>query len=369
MKELMTMPVVKATLLRTGFLILTLSALAASQPAVPDTVKPSELPGTVINDKAVALQTSIYPTVYQDSTATTDMKWLVANDTDLVRFWHLNGDSILSSLSVLSGVTWTDETLTLYFVRYYPSLGSAEPIILPINGIKLGPVTEAVPRGAVTEFNLIFLLAQRILLEGAVIGTPSAPILSTHPLMNPGPYFRDNLALLLAYSVGQKILGADSTKAAYNSPFFKKRLPGRDLFERFFKDKWTLMADKPLTLYLTEEEPDSKIVTSAYSMAANPVNPVLSKKMSIEGLPDKGQLGFSIRLNNANQLVVDNIDTTHIAYQAGLRKGDVIRSVNGQRPKSHRDLIEDILDNLESGATIQVTRNDRGETVFLRSKS
>ncbi len=169
--------------------------------------------------------------------------------------------------------------------------------------------------------------------------------------------------------MAQKIIGNDSTRIAYNSPFLKKRMPGHDLFERFFKDKWTLMADKPLTLYLTEEEPDSKVVTSAYSMAANPASPVTPRRVSIEGLPEKGQLGFSIRLNNANQLVVDNLDTTRIAYQAGLRQGDIIRTVNGQRPKSHRDLIEDILDNLESGATIQVTRNDKAETVYLRAKS
>ncbi len=204
MKDHSKMRIFARLLFSLGVIFLTLDSLAAAQSTPTDSLKGPELPGTVINDKAVSLQTSIYPTVYLDSTATTDMKWLIANDTDLVRFWHLNGDSILGALSLFSGVTWSDETLTLYFVRYYPSLGSAEPIILPINGIKIGPVTEAVPRGAVTQFNLIFLLAQRILQEGAVIGTTSAPILSTHPLMNPGPYFRDNLALVLAVFGGSK---------------------------------------------------------------------------------------------------------------------------------------------------------------------
>ncbi len=349
--------------------LLVLATGIGAQSSGPDTSKASDLPGTVINDKAVSLQTSLYPVLYEDSSAALDMRWVSINDTGLIRFWHQNGDSILSALSELSGIVWTDETLTLYLVRYYPSLGSAEPIIIPLNGIKLGPVTEAISRGAVTNFMLIYQLAQRILSEGAAPSSSTAPVLASHPLMTPSPYFRDNLALLLAYSVSQRILGNDSTAIAYNSPTIKKGTPGRELFERYLRGKWVLMVDKPLTLYVSEEKEDSKLLTSAYSLAANPISQTLPKHVSIEGVPEKGQLGFSVRLNNANQLVVDNIDTTRTAYQCGLRKGDIIRTVAGQRVRTHRELMETILDNLESGASLQVSRNDRTETIYLRSRS
>jgi hypothetical protein len=348
--------------------LLTLVVMASGQQDLSDQPRGSDLPGTVINDRAISLQTSLYPTQYPDSSAAIDMKWVAANDTDLVRFWHLNGDSVLYALAELSGIGWQDETITIYFVRYYPTLGSADPVIIPTGGIKVGPVTEAVPRGAMTNFNLIYQLAERLLQEGTASSNTSG-LLASHPLMQPGPCFRDNLALLLAYSVSQRLFGSDSTSAAYNAPLFKRHTTGRALFDRGLHSDWMLTADKPLTLYLSLEKPDSRIMTMSYSLAANPVSQALPRRSSIEGLPPDGRLGFSIRLGGGNQLVVDEIDSTRVAFKGGLRKGDIIRSVGGQRVRTHRELIEAILDNLDSGVTLQVSRNDRTETVYLHSKS
>jgi hypothetical protein len=346
-------------------LVVSTSLLAAS---VQDSSAMNGLPATTIIDRAVSLQTSLYPAFYEDSTAALDMLWVSLNDTDLVRFWHESGDSILAALAQLSGLTWREEVLPLYFVRYHPSLGSADPLIMPICGIKNGPVTEAIPRGAVIRFNLIYLLAERIIEAGTAPTAISSSTFARSPLAQPGPFFRDNLALLLAYAVSQRVLGSDSTRAAYTSNFLKGRFPGKEFYERGLRDQWVLMPDKPLALYLVNEPDDSKLITMAYSLAANSNQPSMPKRMSIEGLPSKGQLGFSIRVGNSNQMIVESIDTLRIAYRAGLRKNDIIRSVNGQRVRLQRDLMETVIDNLESGVTLQVSRNDKNESVFIRSK-
>jgi hypothetical protein len=349
-----------------AFLLAT--AVLPSAAPLQDSGTVSGLPATTIIDRAVSLQTSLYPALYEDSTAALDMHWVSINDTDLVRFWHESGDSILATLAQLSGLSWREEVLPLYFVRYHPTLGSADPLIMPICGLKNGPVTEAIPRGAVIRFNLIYLLAGRIIEEGTAPNASSAATFARSPLAQPGPFFRDNLSLLLAYAVSQRVLGSDSTRAAYTSNFLKGRFPGKEFYERGLKDQWVLMPDKPLALYLVNEPDDSKLITMAYSLAANSDQPSTPRRMSIEGLPPKGQLGFSIRVGNSNQMIVESIDTLRIAYKAGLRKNDIIRSVNGQRVKLQRDLMEAVIDNLESGVTLQVSRNDKNESVFIRSK-
>ena len=348
-------------------LLLSISAGASAAP-VQDSTNQQGLPATTIVDRAISLQTGIYPEFYEDSTSALDMHWVGVNDTDLVRFWHDSGDSILAALAQLSGLTWREEVLPIYLVRYYPSLGSADPLILPICGLKNGSVTEAIPRGAVIRFNLIYLLAQRIVESGTAPNAGSAATFAKSPLAQPGPFFRDNLSLLLAYAVSQRVLGSDSTRAAYTSNFLKGRFPGREFYERGLRDQWVLMPDKPLALYLVNEPDDSKLFTMAYSLAANSDQPSTPKRMSIEGLPSKGQLGVSVRVGNSNQMIVESVDTLRIAYKAGLRKNDIIRSVNGQHVKLQRDLMEAVIDNLETGVTIQVSRNDKTESVFLRSK-
>jgi S1-C subfamily serine protease len=64
---------------------------------------------------------------------------------------------------------------------------------------------------------------------------------------------------------------------------------------------------------------------------------------------------------------VDTIDVYRLAYACGLRIGDRIRSVNGYRVRTHRQLVERILEMLnDGGATLRILRDEGIESVVLR---
>jgi S1-C subfamily serine protease len=128
-----------------------------------------------------------------------------------------------------------------------------------------------------------------------------------------------------------------------------------------------LTLENPLTRRLANEPAGSDLV-AATDVPDNPMaTDKKPRRQFIEGLPVKGEFGFATRLNNANRLVVDKIDDGRLAYACGLRQGDVINSVDGERVTTQRELIEAILKNFETmGAVLQVTRGSSKETLFLR---
>lgn len=316
----------------------------------------------------VTLQESLYPSLYAASLVTDDLNWVDKNDSALVDFAQRSADSIFMALSAFSGIAWRDSSVEILLVRYYPSPGTADPMILPLGGIRVGALSEAIPTGAVQKLQLIYLLAHRILLQGLNPNAPTLPLLSNHPLMDPTPFRRDNLAFLLALAVSNRVLGPDSTKAAYQSPFWKRHFPGQEIFSQYLYRQWTLTNDRPLTRWLAEEVADSKLVemTDVTIDQSSPTG-VSNRRPAIEGVSSSGRLGFSVRIGSGGLMTVDKIDSGRAAYRSGLRSGDVIRTVDTKKPKNQKDLIELILDRLDAGgALLGVTRNGKSESVFLR---
>jgi len=351
-------------------LVLSCGRLVFGQPDAPSSINAPSLPAIVINDQAVSLQASLYPNLYWASSVADDMAWVARNDSAIAQFVRQFGDSIFTALSDFSGIDWRDTSMELFLLRYYPSPGSADPLVLPIGGIRVGALSEAIPTGAVLQLELIYQLAHRMLLQGLRPDAPTYSLLSNHSLMQPTPLRRDNLAFLLALSVSNRALGQDSTYQAYQSPFWKRYLPGREIFDQYLFHEWKLSKERPLTRWLAEEVSDSKLVEVTDLTADLLPGAATGRRTAIEGVSSTGRLGFSVRLGAGSQLVVDKIDTSRTAYRCGLRSGDVIRTVDSKRPKNQKELIEFVLDQTDSGgAMLAVTRNGKSETVFIRSSA
>jgi hypothetical protein len=325
------------------------------------------IPEVRINDAAVSLQSSLYPDLYRSRSAARDIRWVARNDSQIVAFWEQNGDTILHILTELSGIEWREQAFDIYLVRYFPSLGSAEPLIIPVGGMKGASLIEAAPSGNRFILDLIYQLAHRMLAQAARPGDSVRLSIADHPLMRPGPYRRDNLAMLLALATCTNIIGMDSTMDAYNSAFWVRHLTGRRIFEEYLLNKWVLTPERTLADWISAEPYWSKLVVATRPPRLRQRPEKVKNQVYIEGLPLKGQLGFSVKIDEANYLTVDTIDVYRLAYACGLRAGDRIHSVEGYRVRTHRELVERILEYLDTGgATLQVLRNDRLETVLIR---
>jgi hypothetical protein len=350
-------------------IILGLFLLLAASPANSQVSKPSDtgslsagraIPRVLIDSRAAAFQASLYPDYYTARPVLSDQSWVTQNDSVFTTFWREKGDSILVTLASLSGIDWVDDAIGLYLVRYYPSVGGSDPMVIPLGGIRQGALIEAAPLGCRMQLNIIYQFARRLLGEAGRSDNPDLWPVAGHPLMHPGAYGQDNLAMLLTLATAQRVIGADSTEAAYRSAFWTRRTPGRELFEKYLLSKWMLSETRPLAEWIREESPESELVN--LTLTAQGASQVIPgrKPVYVEGLPLKGQFGFSVRTDERGQFAVDLIDTTRLAYACGLRQGDVIRSVDGSHVRTHKEIVERLLSGLEAGgATMTILRADR----------
>jgi len=326
----------------------------------------SFIPSVMVNDRAVNLQHELYPEYYGRVSATADLRWVRANDSALAAFWTERGDTILHILTELSGIAWRERAFDLFLIRYFPSNGSPDPLIVPIGGLKVGDITEAAPTGNIMQFNLIYQLSQRMLDQTIQPRYGGDNGMAYHPLMRFGPYRRDNLALLLAIAASENIIGIDSTKAAWQSAFWKRRSPGLQVFEKYIAPEWVLTPGNTLADWVNNEPYGSHLV-AVTRPPTRPAGTTTGPRRFVEGLPLKGVLGVTVSIDEDGLLKIDTLDTYRLGYANGLRRDDRIRAVDGRRVRTARELVEGILANLyNGGVTVQIYRGGDLQTLILR---
>ena len=324
------------------------------------------IPRVSINDRSVSLQAGVTPDLYRDRSVARDMRWVAENDSLIVAFWQEKGDTVLHILRELSGIAWQETDFDIYLVRYYPSIGSGDPLVIPIGGITRGTLIEAAPEDNRQLFNLVYQLAHRMLAQTVQPEESVRLGIAEHPMMRPSPYRLDNLAMALALSTCQNVLGIDSTNDAYQSAFWKRHQPGRTIFEQYILNQWVLTPDQTLADWVASEPWSSRLVTVTRP-PRKPRQQAIGPRLFVEGLPLKGIFGFSATMNDANRLTVEKIDVYRLAYACGLREGDGIRRVNDRLVRSHRELIEKVLETFdEGGATLEIVRDGQYMKVIIQ---
>ena len=326
------------------------------------------VPEVRLNNQATQFQASLYPEYYLSHPVRSDMRWVREKDSALTVFWQNKGDSALWLLAQLSGLDWVEDRFDIYILKYYPSFGGADPLVIPLAGMREGSRVMAAPEGAAQQFNLIYRLAHRMLIQAEKADDPFYRSVATHPLMQPGPYRRDNLALLLTLVTSQHLIGLDSTFEVYQSTFWKEQTPGREIFEKYLLNAWILTTERTLAQWIVSESPLSALVEATRPPRFRPAGE-FGQGESLEGLPLRGQLGFSVELGENGRLTVAQIDSTRLAFACGLRAGDIIRTIRGKRPSTHKEVVEYILESLDrGGATMLVLRSGEDKTVLIQPR-
>ncbi|MBD3257387.1 hypothetical protein GF377_03050 [candidate division GN15 bacterium] len=326
-----------------------------------------DVPAVAINNSSVTFQASLYPEHYQRESAARDMRWVARNDSAFTAFWEENGNDILQLLTRMSGIDWVEERFEMYIVRYYPAVGGPDPLVIPLGGMRRGELIRAAASGNQMKLNVIYQLAHRMLAQAEKSDDPFMRSMTGHPLMRPGAYRRDNLAMLLALVTSQQIIGLDSTYDAYQSSFWKARTPGRQVLEQYMLSEWILSPDRTLAQWVIEEPYSSRLVVATRQPRRTDNERRTGPRPYVEGLPLKGKLGFSVRWNATSKLQIDQIDYARLGYASGLQEGDVIRSVDGVRARNQRDMVQKILAGLdEGGSTVTVERDGQRESVIIQ---
>ncbi len=328
----------------------------------------SFIPSVTVNDRSVPLQAAVYPDLYKSRSAETDMKWVAESDSSLATFWKRKGDTVLHILTELAGVDWREAEFDIYLVRHFPTVGSPDPLIIPVGGIGPKGLLEEVPQDNRLILNLTFQLARRLLAQAERSDEPTAYALVSHPLMRPTQLRRDNMAMLLALVTCQNMLGYDKANEAFESEFWDRHFPSKQVFQSYLMNSWVLSPEKTLAEKILSEPRNSDLVEA--TRPPRPPRPPSADGQpvtQIAGISPTGKLGFSVRYESGNALVVDTIDANRLAYANGLRAGDQIKRVEGQVVRNFRDLVDKILRGLDrGGAEIEYVRDNQMHMLTLQ---
>ena len=282
----------------------------------------------------------------------------------LKAFWDENGPEILSSLSYYAGIDWVESDFDIYIVKYFPDYACQRPMTIPLEGKKNGSQIISVPQGLSHYITLFQQLSKRLLEQVMLPGAPRSS-LAAYPMMQKTARRFDNLANLLALRTLEDFWNIDSVLAVFRSEHWRQREIGQDVLFGYLWDRWRLSGDSTLAFWLTSESNTSALV----ELTRMPVRAQSSLGRGTSGLqsPSGGRLGISVARDPSGFFRVLNVDTLKLGYISGLRKNDVIRSIEGAVPGNMKELFSLLLAYLEQGAEVKILRDGRPEAVIIYS--
>ena len=307
---------------------------------------------------------SLFPDDYPDRRKAIRACSTIAPAADSLKvFWGEQGEAALYYLSYYAGINWVEQDFDIQIVKYYPDWACHNPITIPLTGKKNGVAIEAVPSGLSLYLTLFQQLAKRLLEQASLPGgTPH--YIASHPLLQKSPRRFDNLANLLALRTMADFTDIDSVLSVFKSAHWKKREPGQKVLFDYFWDKWQLSPDSTLAFLVSSEPYGSRLV----ALTRRPTRPRPPRSgwgnHQLQA-PSGGQIGLSVARDRSGFFRVVDIDTLKLAYISGLRKDDLIRSVEGQAPRNIKQLFMFILDHVQQGAHVDIVRNDEPDAVII----
>lgn len=363
-------------LLLTGLLVaICLSPVWAQENAydygyedIPDStpVSYTNLPKVEFEHYNLELMRSFYPIYYKSEyTIRKDIRSVTREDSSFIALWDSVGNSVLYNIKELSGIEWVEDEIDVHLVKFLPSLGLYDPLVMPWEGVKTRDYIEAAPTGWRRMLNLIRLLSGRNVRQ---IFYPECTrhYLSDHPLLQQSAYRFDNVAMALALETASRVIDPDTLRIIVSSSSWQSSFPGWVVFENHFLYTWPLSAEMPLAQFLSDEPYNSPLIelTRPPRQARITVDKG-SRKDKLTMGAGTGRLGFSVTKANNGLLEVVDVDSTKIAYGSGLMSGDQIRKVNGETVRTARDLMSKIIDKIDEEGVYMIVLRDQEEIGLL----
>ncbi len=357
-----------------ALLIITLAAPVTSQDTQVEnadsivTRSTTETPAILFETNNYYLNEAFYPDYMSGNyDPNIDILLIQKKSAPLIALWDSLGGTLLPLIPALSGIPWNESSIKIHLMKYLPVPGLYEPLALPVEGIRQGGKIEAAPAGWSLFFQLLQYLSGRNLLQARTSDSGNS-VVANHPLLEPSIYRFDVMAMTLAIACAKEILPPDTLNEILASERWQKLNPGWQIYKDYIRNKWPLSPEMTLLSYISSESTNSSLVeASAPPKQPEAENPKASKKGKPLPSAGKGKLGFSVVRGRGGYLDVVSIDSKRLAYLCGLRGGDRIQRVNGEQARNERELMNKILDKLDTdGAYLTILRDNQTKGILLR---
>jgi hypothetical protein len=307
---------------------------------------------------------SLFPDDYPDRPSAIEACADIALEAEALRaFWETQGQYVMTYMAYYAGMPWAQPAFDIYLVKYFPDYAAYDPMTIPLAGKKSGRQIIPVLQGLSHKITLFQQLAKRLLMQASQPGG-STYFITGHPLLEKTSRRFDNLANLLALTTMKDFFPIDSVLALFQSAHWRHREPGQDVLFGYLWGKWNLSQDSTLAMRLAAEPYDSRLVELTL-----PPRPEISSPGVRTRLPRRptegGRLGLAVTRDQGGDFRVVEIDTLKLAYTWGLRKGDLIRSIEGETPRNIKQLFTLFLDHWEEGAQVTITRRGEPEMIII----
>ena len=262
-----------------------------------------------------------------------DARWAAERAEDLTEFHAAQGERLLRLLADYAGLRWPYREISVYLVRTFPTLSIQYPLTIAVGEIRQGQGRQEVPGG---DF-LVLTYAHQIthyLLDPPPEALPaSRPAALSHPLMQEGSYRREALVNLVTYRALRDVWGPERLRRATAEPLWSSYNPAA-AFVDSLEAAWPLSVTRPLASWLAEEPPQGRLVRLAESFesrdapaaGAAPPPPPAGAPGTIAG----NDVGLDLGQTSDGRLVIAFLDPRSPADDAGLRRGDVVLTVEGR---------------------------------------
>lgn len=322
----------------------------------------TNLPAVNIKTNNFFLQKSFYPDYYKSEyDVRKDIRKVKRADSSMIMLWDSLGTKIMGIIETLSGINWVERDINIHLLRYTPTEFMYDPLLIPVEGIKRQSYIEASASGLHRFFNLIRAMAGRNIMQLNHIQYNN-PAIAGHPLLGQSQYRFDIMSLTLAMAAAEFVIPQDSMALIIDSEPFQIHNPGWELYRKHFKHSWKLHPETPLLFYLTRENHNSPLIELTRApRIRKPKTNTGSDYERIKLLAGGGRLGFSVLKTSKGYLEIIDIDTLGLAYANGLMIGDQIKRVNGEYPRTARELMGKILKSVDSDGVYMLLLRDGDE--------
>lgn len=274
----------------------------------------------------------VYPSRYTTGTdaLAEDRAWVREASEDLVEWWDRQGSPFLQRVADLSGLDWPYRDIDVYLVRFFPTISIQHPLVLALDTVRSQSGELEVPDD---DDLLVVLLAHQIthyaLDDPDFLPDDEIDPIYDHAFLAPGNFSVEAMVNWVTYTALEELWGRERLAEATSTDLWETYNPNHGFVVDELRPRWRLSRLNTLREFLQENPPDSEIFRVREAYVRESRTGATGPEPDVENLSG-ADYGFDIGASFDGDVFVSYVDGDSPADRSGLRRGDVIATIEGR---------------------------------------
>lgn len=303
----------------------------AAQRAAPGTL----VPAIHFHVGAEELAPMVYPARYEGDPERleSDAAWTAERAEEMLEWWRERGPLLLRRIADYSGLDWRYGDIEVYLVRTWPFVSIQYPLVLALDTFGTRGRETSVP----DEPDLhVLLLAHQVshylLDDPSFVPEGERPEAYEHPFLSPGAFAVEAMVNWVVYSALIDLWGRERLVEATRGEMWRSLNPSDAFVGEELMERWSLSRTRSLVDFLEAHPPGSEIfdVRDRYAREAGAGAGVGAGETPAGEDLSGTAYGIDLGATYDGEIFVAWVDRGSPADRAGVRQGDVLRTIEGR---------------------------------------